>query len=347
MNSILVSSKKLESFGKKALVKVGVDDKIAGEVASSLVLTSLRGVDSHGIRLLPHYISAIRIGRINPKPKYKFISKKSSAGLLDANDGFGIGAGIFAMNKAIIMARRSGIGAVSVYNSSHFSAASIYGLMAAKSGMIGLCFTSTDSLVLPFGGKRPYLGTNPLCFCAPMAGEDPFCLDMATSVVPLNKILHYKSLGKTLGAGWAVDKSGRPTLDPNQARWLLPIGAYKGYGLAIMVEIFSSVLTGMNFGKHIVKMYPLDSKKRRLGHFFVAIDVNAFISISKFKKNLKAMCEELRAEPAYKKDSNIQIPGDPEKESFRNRSKNGIPMGKLLIDEFLQIAKEIGIEFIF
>jgi len=344
MNKTLVNHRKLNRFCKEALIKVGVDSKIANNVASSLVLTSLRGIDSHGIFLLPHYIHGVIIGRINPQPKYKFVLKKPSAGLLDANDGFGIDAGIFAMEKAIKMATKNGIGAVSVHNSSHFGAAAIYGLMAAKSGMIGLCFTSTESLVLPFDGKRPYLGTNPICFCAPMAGEDPFCLDMATSVVPLNKILNYKSIGKKLGPDWAVDVSGKPTDDPKKALWLLSFGGYKGYGLGIMVEVLSSILTGMNFGKQIVRMYPLDKKRRRLGHFFIAIDINTFISLSKFKKNLKSMCQELRGEPPLKKNGNVRVPGDPEKESFKNRSKDGIPMSDLLVTQYVQIANELGLK---
>lgn len=344
MNDTLVNHRKLTRFCENALVKVGVDPQVANNVASSLVITSLRGIDSHGVRLLPHYIQGVIIGRINPKPNYKFVSKKSSAGLLDADNGFGIDAGIRAMEKAIAMASRGGIGAIAVYNSSHFSAAAIYGLMAANKGMIGLCFTSTDSLVLPFGGKKPYLGTNPICFCAPMAGEEPFCLDMATSVVPFNKILNYKSLGKKLGPDWAVDVSGKPTEDPEKALWLLSFGGYKGYGLAIMVEIFSSILTGMNFGKHIVKMYPLDKKQRRLGHFFIAIDINAFIPLPRFKKNLKNLCEELRHEPSIVKGKRIQAPGDPEKQSFKNRIKDGIPVSEALMAQYEQIAKEIGIK---
>ena len=340
----MVDSQKLTLFCKKALIKAGVNSKIASNIASSLVLTSLRGVDSHGIRLLPHYINAVRIGRINPNPKYRFRFKKQTAGLMDAKDGFGIDAGIAAMRKAMSLARKSGVAAIGVYNSSHFGAAAIYGLEAAKNGLIGLAFTSTDSLVIPTNGRRPYLGTNPICFCAPIQNEGPFCLDMATSVVPLNKIMNYKSKGQNLEPGWAVDARGKPTINASDAAWLLPFGGYKGFGLEVMVEILSSILTGMNFGRHIVKMYPLTGRKRQLGHFFVAININSFIPLAKFKKNLKAMCDELRNEPAFVKSRRVVVPGDPEKKYFVIRSREGIPMAQPLVAEFRQLAEELGLK---
>lgn len=347
MKEILISAKKLSTFGNLLFQAAGVSRRFYGPVVKSLVETSLRGVDSHGIHLIPHYLKAVVLGRINKNPKFVLEKRGASVANLDADHAFGINAGIEAIKVSIKMAKKTGVGAVAVKNSSHFGAAATFGLLAAREDMLGMCFTQTAAQVIPFGGKRPFLGTNPICFCAPIEKEEPFCLDMATSQVAWNKILVYKASRKNLPEGWAADALGKPTVDWRKAVSLLPIGNYKGYGLALMVEILCSMLTGMNFGPHLKKMYPVDGKKRKLGHFFMAVDIGRFIKISVFKKRMRKLFDELRNEPSRSKNKPVLVPGDPEKIIYKERIKKGIPISKNDLETLEEIAKELNIKSLF
>jgi len=341
---ILVSAMDLRNFGYAALRSVGVASSMYRPVIDGLVETSLRGVDSHGVRLIPHYARAVLVGRIKKNARFSFRKTAPSTGVVDADHGFGIAAGLFAMDHAMKLAKSSGIGGVAVKHSSHFGAAAIYGLRAARKNMIGMAFTDVDSLVFPYGGKKTYFGTNPICFTAPMEGEDPFCLDIATTLVPLNKILAYRAAGKTLSTGWAADAEGHPTTDPEKAVAPIAIGEHKGYGLAMMVAIFSSLLVGAPFGNAINSMFPLNSKRRNLGHFFLAINIAKFRPVIQFKKDLRRMAHALRSIRPMDPQKPVMVLGDPEKKQFSVRSKNGIPVPKHDTQAFIQLAQEFNLD---
>jgi len=336
----------LRKFVKNALEGKDVRTDVAEHVTESLVQTSLRGVDSHGVRLLPHYLRAIDSGRINPQPSYSFSKTTSSTGKLDADHTFGHAAGGDGMLKACSLAKENGVGCVSVYNSTHFGAAAYFSLLAAKQDLIGISFTHADSLMKSYQGKRAFFGTNPICFAAPCEGEDPFCLDIATTRVNWNKILQYRENSRELPSGWAFDSDGIETLDPNKASFLASIGEYKGFGLAMMIEVLCSLLTGMPFGRDLTKMYadPIE-KKRMLGHFFMAIKIDAFEELDVFKTRMKDLMNQVRDEPSLNHSMKVLVPGDPEKESFKLRMEKGIPLDEVTSNSFKQIATELGIEF--
>jgi len=323
------------------LKKCHVNPSVAHHVTEGLILTSLRGVDSHGIRLFPHYIKGVKSGRINPKPNMKFKKTAPGTGKLNADHTFGHAAGAEAMKKAILLARASGIGAVSVYNSSHFGAAFYYAQMAAAVNMIGLSFTHADSLLLSYGSKRPYFGTNPICFVAPCAGEPPFCLDTSTSVVSWNKILQYRQTNKRLPKGFGANKNGKEILNPKLVTSVFPIGGYKGFGLAMMVDILCGILSSMPFGHDITSMYVHPIHKRRfLGHFLMAIDIARFQKVSTFKRRLKTMMTQVRREPKTNRKQSVLVAGDPEKMNYKVRIKKGIPVDEDLMANFHSIADE-------
>lgn len=334
------AKKLLQVFFKKIRVRKDVYKS----VIAGLIETSLRGVDSHGIRLAPHYIRATLIGRINPKPRFKYKKTSATTILMDADNTYGITAGVMAMNRAIEMARKSGVGIVVVKKSSHFGAASIYALMAARKNMIARVMTPVEDLVVPYGGKKPYLGTNAYCYAVPMKGEDPFILDMATTYINKNRLMMYQKLNKPLEHGWAVDKNGQYTTDPNKAFALTHFGSYKGYGIALEPEIFSSLLSGMPFGPHITHMYPLTKKKRNLSHFFEAIDIKRFQPLETFKKRMQQMAREIRAIPPAVGFARVMVPGDPEKIIYKKRIKEGIPVTQEIIEDYMIVAKEIGVK---
>jgi LDH2 family malate/lactate/ureidoglycolate dehydrogenase len=325
--SVLVQAQDLRRAFHEVLTAVDVDKTAAHHVVEGLVQTSLRGVDSHGIRLFPHYVKVVKAGRINGHPKYQFHKGGQSVGRLDADHTYGHAAGAEAMKYVLDMARQTGCGAVSVFNSSHFGAAAYCGLMAAEQDMIGISLTHADALMLSTHGIRAFFGTNPICVTAPVEGEGPFCLDMATSIIPWNKVKMHREKKQPLASGLAADAKGESTTDAHKAESVFPIGDYKGFGLGMVVDILCGLLSGMPFGREITSMYltPLD-QKRYLGQFYLALDVSKFQDVKVFKSRLKKYMDEIRHEPAKDPAKPVLVPGDPEKKAFLSRSREGIPL---------------------
>ncbi len=345
MAETYLNPKVLKNFFEMALSKIGVEQGQRDLLIGGLIETSLRGVDSHGVRLMPHYVKAKLSGRINGSPKYDFRRTGPATVVMDADHGYGIPAATAGMDKAIEVAKETGIGAVAIKNSTHFGAAALYSLRAARLGMIGICATHAEAQVVPFNGKKPFLGTNPICFAAPCMEKEPFCLDMATSVIPRNKVLAYKEKGKSLEPGMAVDAKGNECLDPDKVAGLLPIGGYKGYGLGLVVEVLSSILTGMAYGPHVEKLYSDDiSRRRKLGHFVMAMDISRFENQKTFKKRMQALMDELRALEPVDTAKPVMVANDPEKKAFAERLKTGIPVTDADLAGFAEIAALTGIK---
>lgn len=324
--------------------KAGIPKEVAVPLVSGLLETSLRGVDSHGVRLLPHYLRSVKTGRVDLGAKFAFRKTGSATGIVDAGHGFGIPAGLHAMEKAIELSATSGIGAVAVTNSSHFGAAAIYALRAARRNMIGFACTHSDSLVFPHGGAEVFLGTNPVCFAAPCAGGRPFVLDMATSHISWNKLRELKARGVKLEPGMAAGRCGIGCTDSSLAVGLLPSGGYKGYGLALTVEILCSTLMGMPAGPDIARMFPVDDRKRKLGHFFLALDISRFTGVRQFQARLRDLLKVLRSVPAAPGYKRVQVAGDPEWAAYDERSRVGIPLSAVECTDFVKTAQELGVE---
>ena len=334
----------LKDICNKLLTSVGIQKPIAYEVAECLIQTSLRGVDSHGIRLLPHYIRVAESGRINKKANYSFNQTSPTSGIYDADHTYGHAAASFAMKEAIKMANNSGSGFVVVKKSTHFSASAYYALQASDQDMIGFSSTSTSSTMVPTRGKNPFLGTNAITFSFPCEGEDPVCLDMATTQIAWNWVLKARAEGKKLDSPWAINKEGFPTDDPNKAIGLLPAGLHKGYGLGLVVEILCNILANQPYGKNVSDMFDGDlSEKRFLSHFVGAIKISNFIDIKLFKSSLKNMITEIRNEPPIDSDHPILVAGDPEKISEKERLVNGIPIEIEIINEINEIIDHQGL----
>ncbi len=322
----------------------GVIAEIRQHVSEGLVQTSERGVDSHGIQLFPHYIAALKGGRINGNPNVRVARRTPGVATLHADHTFGHAAGAFAMQHAITMAKEVGIASVAVTDSTHCGAAAYYGLMAAENDMIGLFFTHASPHMLYPGAKVPTLGPNPICFTAPMKGEEPYCLDMSTTVVTFNRLNIVREEGGTVEPNWGADEDGVPTTDPRRIAHLFPIGGYKGYGLGMMIDILSGLLSGMPVGPDVSRMYgnPL-SEKRRLGHFCVAINIAAFEDIAIFKRRLSDYCKTLREQGMGDADTRAKVPGDPEKEMKVQRLREGIPVPTSLLQELFRLGEEAGV----
>ncbi|MDR3362472.1 MAG: Ldh family oxidoreductase [Desulfovibrio sp.] len=308
-------------------------------IAEAIVQASLRGVDSHGIGLFPHYYTVSRTGRVNPNPHFTFTRSGASTAVLDADHGYGHHAGAEAMRMAVDMSKESGMGAVSVKHSTHFGAAAYYGFFAAEKDQIGLCFTNTNDTVLAYNGTKPFFGTNPVCVLAPMLNEGPFCLDMATSYISMHKLREHKQSGEALEPGWAYDAAGNPTTDPLTASFVGPVGGYKGYGLGMMVEMFCGMLAGGPVANEITLITKELDKKRDLSQFFVSIDIARFIDPVAFKTRLQQVADTIRALPRLTPEVPVLIPGDPEKITREERLKSGIPISDAKYAEFIAIDK--------
>lgn len=333
----------LTVFTRQVLDKVGLDEFSAGAVTLGLCQTSLRGVDSHGIRLLPHYVNSARNGRKNPRPNFQLTRNFPAVGRLDADNAFGHAAGMHAMDLCCDMAAEFGIGAVGVVNSSHPGAMATFALHAAERGFIAFAFTHADSLLLSANGTRPYFGTNPVCMAAPRQGGTPYCLDMATSAIPWNRLLLHKAKGEPLPEPYGADAEGNPTTDPLSATCLMPFGGYKGYALSSMVEVLCGVFTGMAFGREIPAMYksPIE-EPRRLGQFFMAIHPGGCIDGADFAARMAQMAEEVHAEPA-KPGLDVMLPGDKEDREAERRRAAGIPLDPETVLALKALGAEYGI----
>lgn len=317
-----------------------VDPVGAGHVVDSVLQTSLRGVDSHGIQLFPHYVRAVAAGRVQARPRPQLARTAPATARLDADHAFGHHAGALAMDAAVAIARESGVGAVSVRDSTHFGAAAYFALRAADAGMIGFCFTNADALVKAFNAREPVFGTNPVCFAAPLRDEGPLCLDMATSLVSWNKVRNARVAGAALGPDWAFDADGRPTTDAQAAASLNPAGGYKGYGLGMMVEVLCGLLADGPAAKELLGMYtaPIEAR-RRLSHFFLALDIARFVPVERFRARLQGLADSIRAMTAVQ--ASVMVPGDPEKRAAVERARDGIPAAQALLDAFAEAGVPI------
>lgn len=342
-----VSREDLERFMGEALAAVGGDPASAEAVSRALVTASRMGTDSHGLRLLPHYLQALQGGRINGAPNMVFHQRLAATGFLDADDGLGHLAGFTAIEHAMAMAGEVGMGAVAVGNSSHFGAAGCYALAAAERGYLGMAFCNSDPFVLLQNGAKPFHGTNPIAFAAPVAGSAPYLLDMATSSVPWNRVQQYGAIGRELPDQVAADAAGQVSRVPGEIAALLPLGGsdfgFKGAGLGGMVEILSSMLSGMQHGFKLLPMGGPDmSTPRGVGHFFLAMKPDAFVEEGTFARGLAEYLADLRAQPGSP-NAQVMAPGDREWRCQAQRDAKGIPLDSANQLAYTEIAQRYRI----
>ncbi len=325
----------------RALRRRGVCDEHAAYVADGLIETSLRGNDTHGVRLFPTYLAELDGGRSRARPEFRWTERMPAARVLDAGGALGPVAAMTASREAVRLARQQGTGAVAVRNSNYFGASAQYTLEMARHDTLGMSFTNSDALVAPVGGSRPLFGTNPLSFAVRGAGEDVFCVDMATSQVSFTKIKQHREQGIPLESGWAVAPDGRDaSCDKSlEVAALLPLGGHKGQCLTMMVEILCCLLAGMPFDHQLTHLYdePFD-QPRLTSHFFLALDIAAFQPLAGFRARLSQLMDLVRAQGSS--GERAIAPGDLESETFRQRRESGIPLVEAELDRFRRINQE-------
>ena len=334
----------LTKYCREVLESVDVPSADAA-VASEIIMQAERfGIPSHGLVRLPHYVSRIKKGSINPNPHIQVVKEDLCTALVDGDNGLGHVVSYFAMKKAIELGRRNP-SFVGVRRSSHFGIAGYYALMAAKEGMIGLSFTHTDVILAPYGGSEARLGSNPFAFAFPCEGSHPILLDISTSAVAWGKIIVARERNESINPEWALDSTGHPTTNPHDARVLLPFGKHKGYGLALFVDLLCGVLTGSPFGQHIPTMYGDLTKPRNLGHLFGVLRADSFANLSEVKTRARLLAEEMRSTkpaPGYKE---VMVPGDLEFEYQNKSDREGVHVDPSLNEMLKQLSVQQNVTF--
>ena len=344
MNDTSVPSGKLTGFAAACLEKLGLAAADARLVAETLVESNLRGVDSHGVVRLPHYAKRLRNGTVKARPQISVRRTGPSTAVVEGDAGMGQLVAVRAMREAISLAKETGVGAAGARNSSHCGACAYFVELAAREGMAGIALTHTDSIMVPPGMKRIFLGSNPIAFGAPASGGEPLIIDMSTTHAAWGKVIVAREDGKPIPPDWGVDAQGKPTTDPREVVGLAPSGGHKGYALALMVEVLCAQLMGLPFARHVTKMYGELDKPRNLGHFMLALDVARFTDPDRFRAQLDFLMREIRDEEPADPARPPLAPGDPERLSAERRRRDGVPLGHAVRAELNALATELGVD---
>jgi L-2-hydroxycarboxylate dehydrogenase (NAD+) len=364
MSGRLVSADSLQRFVEQVFVRLNYPQEQAADAADVLMWASLRGVDTHGVRnLKSYYVDRTLEGLLDPRAHPQVEHETPHSASLNGDSGLGLACACRAMRMAIEKSRKSGVGMVCVRNTHHLGAAGFFAHMAIEHGMLGVCatghfFGKGHSIgVAPLGSLLPMFSTNPLSFAAPCGRHAPFVLDMSTSVATVNRIEMHAQEGRSIPAGWARDADGNATTDPTTARVLAPLGGtaelggYKGAGLGMMVSILSGVLSGAwATGKHTqagsnsIASPSEQFDQKNMGHFFAAVQVEAFQPLDRFRSAMDAMIDALHAAPVANPNGNLCYPGEIEFATAAERTKHGIPISDRLFHELHGLAKLLGLE---
>ncbi|HLJ47169.1 MAG TPA: Ldh family oxidoreductase [Bryobacteraceae bacterium] len=344
MPDILIGHEPLTQFITKLLITIRVPQDAADLVAESLVAASLRGVDSHGVQLLPFYIERMRDGGINIERRGHIATENGACLTYDGEGGIGQVISAICSDHAVRIAKEHGIGLAIARESNHFGAAAFWAQRVSRQGMIGMVMCNASPIVLPWQGKDKRFGTNPICVSLP--GPDQWLLDMATTTVAMGKILK-AVLNKqpSLPHGWALDINGVPTNDPQAGLdgSPMPLGGYKGSGLAMMAEIFCAVLSGGAMSTELGGIRITD-RPMRTSQFFLAIDVARFMPLDEFAARIRQLVGIVKSsEPAPGYDE-VLVAGDPEWRAEAARRIQGVPVFEGTWGPLCSVAAELGVE---
>ena len=336
-----LSRDELKTLMKNKLMQAGLHEDHAEQTAEVLTWSHERGYASHGAVRVEYYSERIAKGGITVDPKFTWTQTGPCCGIFDGDNGVGYVVAIEGMKKAIELAKESGIGVVGMANMSHSGSIGYYNEMAAKEGLAAITFCQSDPMAVPYGGTEPYYGTHPISFAAPTADERMVVFDMATTVQAWGKILDKRSKGESIPDTWAVDERGVPVTDPHQVNALVPIAGAKGYGLMMLVDVFSGVLLGVPFGGHVTSMYHDLSEGRCLGQMSIVMDPDRFIGRDAFNQRMSQMLDELGAIPPAPGHEKVYYPGERAVIRRQQNEENGIEV----VDELVEYLKGDAVHF--
>lgn len=359
MAAQLFSYSGLFDFAENVFKQIGCPEDQAKTAAEVLLSADLRGVDSHGIARLSGYIRLWEAGRINAKPDLKVIYETPSTAVVDGDAGLGLVVAPYAMKVAMEKAKIAGTGWVSVQNSNHFGIAGIHAMMGLEEDMIGIAMTNASPLVSPTFSTERLLGTNPIAVAIPAGKQPAFVMDMATTTAANGKLEILQRKNLPAPPGWIQDKEGNISTNQHEVKnggALLPLGgtreqgSHKGYALGSVVDIFSAILSGANYGPWVppfVSFLPVADNLpgKGIGHFFGAMRVDAFRPATEFKQNMDQWIERFRSAKTVSGEEKVLIPGDVEREMELERKEKGIPLLEPVVADIQQLAKQFKLDF--
>jgi LDH2 family malate/lactate/ureidoglycolate dehydrogenase len=313
------------------------DAKIEAEV---LVWANLRGVDSHGVLRIPSYKKAVEAGRMNPTPEIHIANETAATLLIDCDHAFGPVVTVWAMEQVIEKARQAGVGWAVLRETSHQGAMGYYPLLAVAQDMAGIALVCSPPNTAPYGARVPGVHNAPIAIGVPAKRHRPLLLDMATSVAAGGKVMLARDKGIAMPKGWALDKEGRPTVDPNLVGALLPTGAYKGSGLALMFESLASIMVGNPLLAPVLAGGERPSGQNSV---LAAIDIGVFTDVAQYKATVDATIDGLKALPPAEGFDEVLVPGEPEDRTYAARKRDGIPLPDGTLRNLQQVATELDV----
>jgi L-2-hydroxycarboxylate dehydrogenase (NAD+) len=340
-------SRDLEAFVSRALTAAGLPTSDAEQVARLMILADLRGSDGHGIFRLPQYVRRIKAGGMNVRPNIHVAQETEATALVDGDNGMGHLVMRFAAKVAIEKAERAGIGWVGVRQSNHAGPAALYAMMPLEREMIGIYLAvGSANHMPPWGGIELLLSTNPIAFAIPALEEPSIVLDIATSVAAYGKVKTKAQRGEVMPEGWMIDAFGKSLTDPKRAEegFLLPIGGYKGYGLALVFGLLAGTLNGAAFGRDVIDFNKDDTTPTNTGQVIMALDVSRFSPVEAFKRNVDEVILQMRNSKRMHGIERIRLPGEQSHATWLERRAKGIPMNETLFKDLQRLASDLGVE---
>jgi len=359
MKEQLVPYDQLLAFTVDVFRRIGCPEKEADTAATALLSADLRGIDSHGVARLTGYLRLWEAKRANATPKMRIIHETPSTAVVDGDGGLGLVVAPYAMQIAIEKAKNVGTGWVSVQHSNHFGIAGYHALKAVEQDMIGIAMTNASALVAPTFSLERMLGTNPICVAVPAGEEPPFVADLATTTAANGKLEILQRKNEQAPAGWIQDSRGNSSTDPHELKTggaLLPLGgdrehgSHKGYALGAVVDIFSAVLSGANYGPWVPPFpafmpMPVGMPGKGIGHFFGAMRIDAFRPAPEFKEHMDKWIRRFRSAKPVPGQEKVLIPGDPEREMEAERREKGIPLLQPVVEDLKGLAEKLALKF--
>lgn len=346
--SLKIPVSELEKFCRAALRKAGVSENDACITADVLVTTDSWGVFTHGMQSLRGYVRRLRAGGLKANAVPTVVKEEPGWALIDGDSGLGMVTAVFAMRTAMAKARSTGIAYAGVRNSCHFGAAGFYAMLAAQEGFFALAMSNDIPTVSAPGARGPVLGSNPFAFACPGGKKKPILLDMATSTVAGGKVFAAAARGQKIPSDWIVDRNGLPTDDPTRFPGegaLTPMAGHKGYGLALMVEVLSAVVTGAAMTRQVVS-WMSDDPALPTGHgaAFFALDLSMITSLAEFEKRIEDLIAELAAAPRAAGAERIYLPGEMEWDRRERALRDGIELPEDVLESLRGLVKDLEME---
>lgn len=338
-------TRKLKEFCCQVMRSAGLPEEDSRAFADSLVNADMRGVASHGVTRLKTYYQRVKDRLVDPEAMPQVVSDTPAFLLVDGKNAMGVSSARYTMDLCVQRARENGCCFAAVKGGNHFGYAAYFAEMAARQGMIGVAMANGPAAIAPTGGREPLLGTNPLAVAIPAGESGPLVLDMATSVVARGKITLARKEGRPIPEGWAIDASGTPTTNPADVACVLPFGGAKGYGIALIIEILCSCLSGAQNGQTMGAFYDFSGSQQDSGFFLGALNVGGVMDGGLFGERVDGLFRSIKSSPRAQGCGEIFIPGEIEARRYREAAEQGIEISPAVLRELNELSELCCIPF--